>query len=397
MSDFLQVIFRKCIAAIIGANGVHIDQGAFEYVVLLAELRMQELYSHLAKLSSIQRRTQPSLSDLGLLFAMHNLDPFQLERQMSLSGPHVDALNSFQLNPTEADIDEASQAFFDSKIFEINRIVESKQRLPSYAPEWSPALPPDHTYLASADFRNRVRGLQELHEDLVEEGHLAERALQQLLGSNGSESAIDLSKPREKPRLHTVHIANANGTASDLQKNGGTRPLAATTPEATVSASRTAEKAPAATLPENEMTPENEAEDVDMAVAEDTNGVPVQRPRLAAKGPVVDNSEPPQGANETAEANGSTSADAEDEQPRQSYITIVNSAPEPKPKPLSLKISLKPPKKKHKLSKRPKIDIERLAKEPRKKDEQGEAPNTEMLSLDALLAVSLREVQSHDI
>lgn len=190
--DYFQTIFRRCVAAILGSYGTHIAPEAFEYVVLLAEMHMHELYTSLASIARIQRRSQPSLEDLALLFSQHNINASDLLHEKAVHTQYTEQLAALQFDPELEPVPDAATPFFDNKLHNITDIVPSKRKMPSYVPKWMPQLPPDHTYMDSPVFTNHVRSLQVLREQLVEEGRLAEQALQRLLGQGGSESLLEV-------------------------------------------------------------------------------------------------------------------------------------------------------------------------------------------------------------
>lgn len=219
--DYFQTIFRRCVAAILGSYGTHIEPEAFDYIVLLAELHMHELYTSLANIAHIQRRTQPAVEDLALLFSEHNINSDDLLREKQLHTAFTEQLAALQFDPELEPIPESAAAFFDTKFHNITSIVPSKRKMPNYIPKWMPPLPPDHTYMESPVFTNHVRSLQVLREQLVEEGRLAEQALQRLLGQGGSEALLEVSKPvvRQRPAEPEPTAVAANG-ASNGASNG---------------------------------------------------------------------------------------------------------------------------------------------------------------------------------
>lgn len=216
--DYFQTIFRRCVAAILGSYGAHIEPEAFDYIVLLAELHMHELYTSLASIAHIQRRTQPAVEDLALLFSQHNINSDDLLREKSLHTVFTEQLAALQFDPELEPIPDSAAAFFDTKFHNITSIVPSKRKMPNYVPKWMPPLPPDHTYMESSVFTNHVRSLQVLREQLVEEGRLAEQALQRLLGQGGSEALLEVEKPAVRQRQ--PEPVSTNGSAQKGTPNG---------------------------------------------------------------------------------------------------------------------------------------------------------------------------------
>lgn len=196
--DYLPIIFRRCVAAVLGSY-IHSEKDAFERVVMLAEAHMEGLFSELAKVCHVQRRQQPSLEDLSVLLGGRKINIFSLEAQKMLRSHLVDELNQLQFALELEPLAPEAIPFYDAAQNDMNlkAIVPSVRRMPPQVPKWMPPLPPDHTYMSTPQYTNRVRDLRQTREELVEEGRLAELALQRLLGQSGTASAIELV-PEEK-------------------------------------------------------------------------------------------------------------------------------------------------------------------------------------------------------
>lgn len=192
---YLRTIFRKCIAAVVASHGVHIGRKAFELIVLLTEERMQTLYEHLGTILRMQRRRQPNIEDLALLFTLHNVNICELEYEKHLQSRQTQALQMLRADPELEPLAPSAAPFFEISSADIKQIVPSRRKRPQYIPKWCPQLPPDHTYMNTPMYTNHIRDLRQLRERLVEEGCYAERALQRLLGTKGSSSTIQLVEP----------------------------------------------------------------------------------------------------------------------------------------------------------------------------------------------------------
>lgn len=194
--DYLPIIFRRCVAAVLGTH-IHSDRSAFERVVMLAESHLEGLFSELAKICHVQRRQEPCLEDLSVLLAVKKINLFRLDSQRTLRSDLVDELNQLQFALELEPLAPEAIPFYDAAQNDMNlkAIVPSVHRMPPQVPKWMPPLPPDHTYMSTPQYTNRVRDLRQTREELVEEGRLAEMALQRLLGQSGSASIIELVPP----------------------------------------------------------------------------------------------------------------------------------------------------------------------------------------------------------
>lgn len=198
--DYLSLIFRRCVLAILGARtppDVTFERGMLEELVGQSEEYLSGLTDHLARLSNMQRRQKPSIDDLALMLFMNDINVVDLEKeaqitpQMEESQP-VNSLNSLHFDPEEAPIEPQSLPFFEHH----QQLVASTRQRPPSIPEWMPPLPPNHTYMHTPSHSSAVRDLRHVRLQLVDEGRLAERALQRMLGDKGSASVIELKKPQ---------------------------------------------------------------------------------------------------------------------------------------------------------------------------------------------------------
>lgn len=198
--DYLSLIFRRCVLAILGARtppDTTFERGMLEELVGQSEQYLSGLTDHLARLSSMQRRQKPSIEDLALMLFMNDINVVDLEKeaqmtpQMEESQP-VNSLNSLHFDPEEAPLEPQSLPFFEHH----QQLVPSSRQRPASIPEWMPPLPPNHTYMHTPSHSSTVRDLRHVRLQLVDEGRLAERALQRMLGDKGSASVIELKKPQ---------------------------------------------------------------------------------------------------------------------------------------------------------------------------------------------------------
>lgn len=187
-----QVIFRRCVAAIVGSHEIVASEDAFSEICALAEVYMDTLFGKLHQLTQIQRRSQPSIADVALLLRFTGISLSELEDERKLgSARMLDSLNSLRLNADEEPPDELEKLMVEDP--ELRKIVPSRAQRGSYVPAWMPAFPPDHTFKATPQYPERVSDPRRLRELIVEEGRLAESALQRLFDSRAAVMA-QLSK-----------------------------------------------------------------------------------------------------------------------------------------------------------------------------------------------------------
>jgi len=208
--DYLSVIFRRCVLALAGSRvpeGTVFERGMLEELVVVAEQYLVGLMSHLVRIAGIQRRAMPSIGDLALLLHMNELNVLDLEREFALT-PQIEetkpvsSLNSLYFDPNEEDLPFESLPFFERP----HQLVAPSRQKPAYIPSWMPQLPADHTYMHTASLSSEVRDLRQVRVSLVEEGRLAEKALQRLLGDKGSSSIIDLRRPEPETAQKMVIV-----------------------------------------------------------------------------------------------------------------------------------------------------------------------------------------------
>lgn len=180
--DTLQVIFFKALAALIGSKEINITHEALAYITMLAELHLDQLIKRMHKLCNIQRRQEPSLSDIRLTMDSVGLKIHELEEQRGLHSKYIDALNHLQLDFKSEPLGRDEEAFFNTSNEHVKKLVPSRKQPGEHVPNWMPAYPPDHTFMATPVYSERVTDPRALREKLVEEGRLAEDALRRITG-----------------------------------------------------------------------------------------------------------------------------------------------------------------------------------------------------------------------
>lgn len=210
---YLSLIFRRCVLALIGANtpeNTVLERRMLEHFVDVVEEYFLDLIKYLQRLTQMQRRSSPSLSDLALMLHFNQLNVLDLISEMKRTplmeeSRPVATLNALYFDPEEASLDPRQIPFFEKP----RLLVQPARQRPSYIPSWMPSLPPEHTYMHSSCHSSQVRDLRSVRMSLVEEGSLAERALQRLLGDRGSSSMIEL--PKEPKAHHKKSILVVDG------------------------------------------------------------------------------------------------------------------------------------------------------------------------------------------
>lgn len=193
-ADSMQVIFQRSIAAILGSKEVNSTNEAYEYICMLAEEHLIELCTKLHKVSSVQRRHSPAVTDIAMLLRYAGIRIHDLESQKDLNSRYVDALNQLKFDPTEEPVSEQARPFFDtSSTKSLDKLVPSRKKQGSHIPSWMPPFPPDHTFMATPQYTKRVTDPRQLREKIVQEGRLAEQALRRVTETTrvGDESLIE--------------------------------------------------------------------------------------------------------------------------------------------------------------------------------------------------------------
>lgn len=215
--EYLSVIFRRCVLALIWASmpeNAVLERRMIEHFVTVAEDYFLDLIKYLQRLTLIQRRSAPSLSDVALMLHFNQLNVLDLISElkrtplMEESKP-VATLNALYFDPEEASLDALQVPFFEKP----KLLVQPARQRPAYIPNWMPSLPPEHTYMHTSSHYSEVKDLRSVRMSLVEEGSLAELALQRLLGDRGSSSMIEL--PKEPKVRHKKSILVVDGQSKE--------------------------------------------------------------------------------------------------------------------------------------------------------------------------------------
>lgn len=231
--DTFKAIFVRCSAAILGSKDINITSEALDYLVVLAEEHMQELFLTLHQISEVQRRKVPSISDIAIWMRETGQVISGLQKEMKIHSKYTDALNNLRVDPDPEEMDPEEAKFFAPPSLAIKKVVPSRNRLNGLLPTWMPQLPPDHTFMSTPEYTERVEDLKGLREMVVEEGRMAERALQRFVGSyniQGDDLVVqdydkemgdiengDESRAGSVPGLDDVHESASDTEMKDLE------------------------------------------------------------------------------------------------------------------------------------------------------------------------------------
>ena len=136
-----------------------------QFLDQLTELTLQfvnELSADLSKYTRIQRRQQPSLSDIKLLLKLKHISTNELIREIELSKKFTyrKQLASLLDQLVEEPIKEQSRPFFDQS--SITELVPRLNVKPDYIPSYLPDLPPDYTYQSTPEYMETLTDLKKL-------------------------------------------------------------------------------------------------------------------------------------------------------------------------------------------------------------------------------------------
>ncbi|CAX44249.1 TBP-associated factor, putative [Candida dubliniensis CD36] len=155
-----------------------------QFLDQLTELTLQyinELSADLSKYTRIQRRQQPSISDIKLLLKLKHISTNELIQEIELSKKFTyrKQLTSLLDSLVEEPINEQSRPFFDQS--SITELVPRLNVKPSYIPSYLPDLPPDYTYQSTPEYMETLTDLKKLRMKLVEESRMTETSLYKLI------------------------------------------------------------------------------------------------------------------------------------------------------------------------------------------------------------------------
>ncbi|ODQ66393.1 hypothetical protein NADFUDRAFT_22525, partial [Nadsonia fulvescens var. elongata DSM 6958] len=182
----MENIMLKSVALTVSSLNVGMTQNTLLELADFAQDYIGGLCAELHRFTLLQRRQQPSVADLALLMKSRNLHTGPLEGEMERDIVGKDVVSECvervrKLESTQIDSNQDSVGFFSSaKDSKFKQLVPSKRNQLEYIPKWMPQFPPDHTYLSTPQFVQRVTDPRQLREEIVIEGRFAEDALRRL-------------------------------------------------------------------------------------------------------------------------------------------------------------------------------------------------------------------------
>ncbi|CAN6647439.1 hypothetical protein TRVA0_022S01332 [Trichomonascus vanleenenianus] len=218
----MQIIFRRSIAAILGSLGFRTDADTYEYISILAEAFLVDTATDLHKITRVQRRALPALTDVALLLKEDHIQLHDLERHIGLKSRFTDALDNLRFNPEEEPVPEGAQVFFH-EVSTTKRLMPPTKHLDA-VPSWMPEFPPDHTFMATPQYASRITDPRQLREKVVEEGRLAEAALRRLTGIVKVDEALAEDEDEEMRNAEDDELVEVEfDDYEDANGQGGSR------------------------------------------------------------------------------------------------------------------------------------------------------------------------------
>lgn len=177
---------------------VRINKSTIDEFTILTDSFMDNLLQRLKRLTEVQRRRSPNVSDIELLLQEgivdlsglnESYDQCNLLQQLS---PKREAQLS-QIKSLGEQLERKTVLEPSNSLEWIDKVTKRKLTR-DYIPKWMPVLPPEHTWKSSPRFTERVRDPKILRERLVVEGRLGEKALEHIV-VNESQSAASIDSP----------------------------------------------------------------------------------------------------------------------------------------------------------------------------------------------------------
>lgn len=183
----MDLILEKTIGSILESKNYSYSKEFLDQLTELSLQFIQDLTADLSTYTRIQRRHQPSLSDIKLLLKLKNIrnDDLIKEIDKSVNFPYSQELEKFlQLQSKQSveqeDDDDQARAFFEqSSIMQL--LPKLNNAKPKYIPSYLPDLPPDYTYQSTPEYNQPLTDLKELRVKLVQESRMTEDSLYKLI------------------------------------------------------------------------------------------------------------------------------------------------------------------------------------------------------------------------
>ncbi|KAG7193929.1 uncharacterized protein KQ657_005128 [Scheffersomyces spartinae] len=186
--------FSQVVGAILQGKGYHYSQEFLDELSNQGILYFHELITTLAKFTALQRRTQPSFSDVEVTLAEHGIKASEVyyahtDLQRRISSEIIDTINqhcsdiskSLEQDHIEFDESDPSHAFSSNEQYEITELVPQQTSRPHYIPDYFPELPPDFTYHSTPQYMKMLTDMKEMRLKLVAESRMQENSLYVLM------------------------------------------------------------------------------------------------------------------------------------------------------------------------------------------------------------------------
>jgi transcription initiation factor TFIID subunit 8 len=203
--DEMELLTRKALALHLRSLGIDFTSLALEGVFDLFTLYMNSTLADLSKIVQVQRRFKASPKDLRILLREHGIPMHELENELIRSKriPNDLIKKKLELNEIATEIarvrnnkhttteqeeeeqedvdhEDPSYAFFAHNEG-LSNLIPSAHKRGKKIPSWLPQFPPDHTYLKTPNYTNRITDPKVVRTKIAEESRFGEKALDNLI------------------------------------------------------------------------------------------------------------------------------------------------------------------------------------------------------------------------
>lgn len=187
--------FSKFIGIILKAKRLDYSDDFLSQMSDLSITYFHDIIESLKKLTEIQRRKNPSISDTELCFRMKGIKPDKLYKEYEetnqiakkyqseinlVNNQTTELINKFK-EENKFDENDPSLLFFTNEHYEITELIPKQSSKPMYIPYYLPDLPPDYTYQKTPKYMDMITDLKQLRLKLVDESRLTEKSLYNLI------------------------------------------------------------------------------------------------------------------------------------------------------------------------------------------------------------------------
>ncbi|KAI5952274.1 hypothetical protein KGF54_003140 [Candida jiufengensis] len=196
--------FTKVIAVLLNSRNYQFSETFLKQITELATRYLNTIIFNLLEYTQLQRRKQPSISDINILLKLHEISSEDLFEEVLKSKKfqnHQQIKQILNSKQKPFDYTESSLPFFQNEHYAITNVVPNLKVKPNYIPHYLPDLPPDYTYQSTDIYSEPLTDLKELRIKLVEESRLTEKALYKLIENDEVESNKKLKFENELKEL----------------------------------------------------------------------------------------------------------------------------------------------------------------------------------------------------